>query len=130
MDRTILVAQDVQGIRDAALDLFERSLSAPGLERALANAAQAGNLQELERIMPESKLSPGYLSFVSYLLWLEGMMGVGAQFKLYADEAEGLRALQMARDEFEREHPRCAACGAAQFTKFAKSCGSCGQKFR
>src|ERR1700694_6214393 len=109
----IPVSQDCEGLQMAAFDLFERSMSADGLERAITNASLSGDLQELERIMPERKYSPGYLSFLCYLLWLEKMMDVGVQFKLYADEAEGLRALKLARQEFESEHPACGSCGAA-----------------
>lgn len=126
----IAVSQDCEGLQMAAFDLFERSMSADGLERAITNASLLGDLQELERIMPERKYSPGYLSFLCYLLWLGKMMDVGVQFLLFADEAEGLRAVNLARQEFEHEHPACCACGTPQATRFAKSCSACGQKFR
>ncbi|MCU1307118.1 MAG: hypothetical protein JWN45_1813, partial [Acidobacteriaceae bacterium] len=83
-----------------------------------------------EEDVPESKLSPGYFLRVEYLVYLEGMMKAGAKFDLFADEVEGLRALQSARAEFEREHPACSGCGTNQYSAFATRCHACGAQFK
>jgi hypothetical protein len=126
----IIVAQDVEGIRLAALQLFEESLREKEMDRVISNASQADDLTALERVVQEQKLSPGYRDWTLYLIWLKGKIDTGVNLEISADEAEGLTALVSARQEFEREHPQCFKCGARQYSKVSLRCRSCSVEFR
>ena len=126
----ILVGQDLEGIRLAALQLFDESLREKEMDRVISNAAQTEDLSVLERVLPAQKLSPGYRDWVTYLIWLKGKIDTGITFALSADEAEGLTALVGARQEFEREHPCCGRCGARQYSKVSMRCRSCSVDLR
>ncbi len=124
----ILVSQDAEGIRMAALEVFELSLQSKSIERRIQNI-RPDDLEQIVKIIPERKLSPGYYEFLMYLLWLEGQMEAGCNFALNADEADGLRAVQQARHEFDREHPACGNCGTPRASVRARRCESCMREF-
>jgi hypothetical protein len=130
MSAVIQIWQAQDALEEAAIELFERSLTSEGRDRAIIHASQHNDLSELERVIEPEKYAPGFSAFLCYLLWLEGMLNIGVEFELYADEAEGLRLLKKARNDFEIEHPRCFSCGVHQFVRVAKSCHACGQKLR
>jgi len=126
----ITVAQDVEGIRKAALELFDESLREKDIGRMIENAVHAEDLNLLERVVPKPSVARGYREWVIYLIWLKGKIDTGVKFDLFADEAEGLTTLMSARHEFESEHPCCFKCGARQYSKVSFRCRSCGVEFK
>ena len=106
----ILVSQDVEGIRMAALEIFEESMNSADLERRLSRLGPDD--PQVLKLLPQRDLADGYYDWALYLLWLKSKMNAGVEFEmLYADEAEGLSALSLAMQDFEKKHPRCACCG-------------------
>lgn len=122
----ILVAQDVEGIRAAALEIFEQSIGTERLERQLSRLPSDD--PQREKLLPASKLSEGYYDWVLYLLWLRNKLAAGIEFKeIMADEAEGLTAIALALQDFEREHPRCCHCGERGF-RGMRVCPNCAKE--
>ncbi len=126
----ILVSQDVEGVRQAALELFKASLHEKDMDRVIANASQADDLGVLERVVREERLSPGYREWAEYLIWLKGKLDAGVTLELTADEAEGITAVVSARQQFESEHPQCAKCGTRQYSKVSLRCRGCSMEFK
>lgn len=107
----IIVANDVDGLRVAAMELFASAADDKDISRALASI-DPDDTAQLAKLIPQSSVSPGYLDRVTYLLWLEDKMRAGIAFaEISADEAEGIAAIQRARYEFERDNPMCPDCG-------------------
>ncbi|HLJ89577.1 MAG TPA: hypothetical protein VKZ53_22395 [Candidatus Angelobacter sp.] len=128
----ITVSQDHDGVRIAALELFEEQLHRHDADRALANALISGDIDDalLAKLSPNSSLSPGYRDFVVYVLWLKSMIGAGVQFDLTDGEAEGLRAIEAARQEFVTKHPPCRYCGYFQYSTVSMRCHKCRKELR
>ncbi|HLJ87762.1 MAG TPA: hypothetical protein VKZ53_13130 [Candidatus Angelobacter sp.] len=128
----ITVSQDHDGVRMAAVELFEQQLHSQDADRALANASISGEIDDalLAKLCPNSNLSPGYRDFVVYMLWLKSMMHAGVQFHLTDGEAEGLRAIEAARQEFVGKHPPCRYCGAFQYSTVSMRCHKCRKELR
>src|SRR5689334_8268919 len=101
----MLVAHDTDGVRQAALELLRASIDAKAVEARL-KLTQSDDLDQLGKLVPQSKLAPGYHEWALYLLWLEAS-GLDPDF---ADEMEGLIALRRARHDFETENPQCPHC--------------------
>jgi hypothetical protein len=123
----------MNGVRQAALELMVESLRAKDVERVLDNLrAQDADETTLSKALPVRALPDGYYDFAVYILWLRSMRDSGAGMTIYADEAEGLRAIEEARQEFERDHPACPQCHTRQYSSTAIGCRNsrCGMKFR
>jgi hypothetical protein len=88
-------------------------------------------LAALAKLMPRRSLTDAYYVYAEYLMWLRAMRDADVDVEILADEAEGLRAIEAARQEYEREHPACPECGVRQYSRFAMSCriSRCGAKF-
>jgi hypothetical protein len=126
----IVVAQDVEGLRQAALEIFVQTMENDALERRLGSIAP-DDMAQIEKLLPSKTVAPGYYEQALYLLWLEGKMNAGIQFKdIAADEAEGLTALQRARQQFNHDHPPCPHCGTRVKFRGQKSCMQCHQELR
>ena len=129
----MIVTQDINAVREAAVELMKESLKEGDIERQIENVLLHGGAEEstLAKLMPVRTVADGFYNFATYLMWLRGMMDSGVEIVLTADEAEGLCAIEAARQEFERDHPACPQCGLRQYSRFAMSCRSsaCGAKF-
>jgi hypothetical protein len=123
----IVVSQDVEGVRMAALELLENSLDSEKNQRRL-DAISPDDFDQMRKLVPASKLSPGYHDWAIYLFWLE--RHVGSIADLRADEADGLSAIQRARQQFEQDHPPCPGCGTRLGNRMLRRCCSCGRELR
>jgi hypothetical protein len=123
----------MDGVRQAALELMVESLDAEDVERQLDNLrAQDADEETLAKVMPMRTMADGFYDFASYILWIRGLIDSNVEIPIMADEAEGLRALEAARQEFERSHPACPQCGTRQYSSTAMRCrkSRCGMDFR
>lgn len=111
----MLVTQNFDAVRQAALELMKESLKAEDIERQIENLLlhDAGE-SDLAKIVPVRTMADGFYDFATYILWLRGMIDADVEISVLADEAEGLRAIEAARQEFERDHPECPQCGRRQ----------------
>lgn len=126
------IARDCEGIEQAIGHLLEEGFAFARV-RSSIDSAEEDNQDRMIGSLPVRELSPGYYKLGEYLLWLDdviqtkaAVVGVGMK----AFEVEGLRALRVARNEFERRHPQCSSCGARQDSQFAPQCYECGVEFR
>jgi len=129
----VIVTQSMDGIRQAALELMEESLGAEDVERQLDNlCAQDADEATLEKVIPVRTMADGFYEFASYLLWVRGILDANVEMSITADDAEGLRALEAARQQFERDHPACPQCGTRQYSSTEMRCrkGRCGMEFQ
>lgn len=127
----MIVSNDTEGVRQAALELMVISLKEEDTERQIrVLQSQEASAETLAKVMPLRKVADGYYSFALYLMWLRGMLDSDVELEILADEAEGLRAIQTARFEFERDHPACPQCGARQYSMKPISCRKCNMSFR
>jgi hypothetical protein len=126
----IIVSQDIEGVRMAALELLEDSLESEKNRKRLDSIAP-DDLDQMRKLVPTSKLSPGYQNWALYLFWIERHIGSGISFAdLRADESDGLTALQSARQQFEYQHPPCPGCGVRLGNCMLRTCFSCGRELR
>lgn len=129
----IVVSRDYEGLRIAALELFEEARTTREQERRFRNIDldRTVNAEQLiEQAMPKRTLSDGYYSRVRYLLWLERTQEAGVNFKnLQVSEVEGVGAVNEARSEFKSKYPPCPRCGFPN-TKFMPRCGECGAELQ
>jgi tRNA(Ile2) C34 agmatinyltransferase TiaS len=58
------------------------------------------------------------------------MIDADVDITVFAEEAEGLRALASAQQQFERDHPACPQCGAQQYSTTPIKCRSCRLEFK
>jgi hypothetical protein len=127
---TIETTRDVEGLKQALRELLEEAFSLSRVEKSMEGANEAAQQRMLASLPPRT-LSPGYYKAAEYLLWLEQHLEVGAPAgTMVAWEADGLCVVARARDEFEREHPACGACGALQDSRWMAKCCACGAEFR
>jgi hypothetical protein len=129
----MVVTQNMDGVRQAALELMVESLKAKDVERVLDNLRQQdADEVTLAKALPVRSLPDGYYDFASYILWLRSMRDSGSEMTIYADEAEGLRAIEEARQEFESKHPACPQCRTRQYSGTAIRCrnSGCGLEFK
>jgi hypothetical protein len=125
--------QDIDEVRQAALELMVESLKAEDVDRQINNVLlDEDGLAALAKLMPRRSLTDAYYVYAEYLMWLRAMRDADVDVEILADEAEGLRAIEAARQEYEREHPACPECGVRQYSRFAMSCriSRCGAKFK
>lgn len=127
---TIQVNRDMQGVRLAALEIFEEQLVAKNTERQMRNLPPGVASEEIAKYARPQSLSPGYGEFALYLLWMEETMEAGIEMAVLADEADGLRAIAQARSEFRSKHPACPACGTLQLKQVVIKCRGCGKEFK
>ena len=123
----IAVENDRDGIRMAAFELMEETLSCEDLARVERIAAQSEDpAAVMAAAAPKRQFSPGYYLWVEYLLGLESemQMGVTIAATLAGADVVGLLAVREARQEFERKHPRCR-CGRALKNEWDKMCPEC-----
>jgi|SRR5882672_2991104 len=127
----MVVTQDIVGIRQAALDLMEESLRAEDVQRVLDNLGlQNASDSTIAKALPVRKLPAAYYDFATYLMWMRGVIDSNVNISVMADEADGLRAIQSARYEFERNHPACPRCDARQYSSTPMMCRKCGLDFK
>lgn|GEM_PF-6125091 len=127
----MIVTQDNAGIRTAALELMVESLREEDTNRQLDNLLmQDPSPETVAKLMPARKLADGFYPYASYLMWLRGMIASNIDVSIYADEAEGLREIETAAQQFAREHPACPRCETRQYSKTPISCRKCGMSFR
>jgi NADH pyrophosphatase NudC (nudix superfamily) len=129
----VIVTQHMDGVRQAALELMVESLGAEDVERQLDNLrAQDADEETLAKVMPMRTMADGFYDFAGYILWIRGLIDSNVEIPIMADEAEGLRALAAAQQEFERDHPACPQCGTRQYSSTAMRCrkSRCGMDFR
>lgn len=116
----------MEGVRIAALEIFEESLNSERLQRQISRLKPDD--QQILKLLPTRKLADGYYDWACYLLWLRNKMGAGVKFaEIFADEAEGLSAISLAMQDFEREHPHCPACGQRGY-KGMRRCPHCSRE--
>jgi hypothetical protein len=127
----VIVHQDMESVRQAALELMVESLKREDTERQIGNLhAQEAGPEMLMKVAPALTLAHGFYEYASYLMWLRGMIEADVELPIYADEAEGLVAIQAARQEFERSHPGCPQCGVRQYSTTPILCRKCGMNFK
>ncbi|HKV94881.1 MAG TPA: hypothetical protein VJW20_20215 [Candidatus Angelobacter sp.] len=129
----ILVQQDVEGLRLAAREMFDYTLMERDINRQVENLLKADpdtNPELIAKLIPQSKVSPGYGYAVAYLLWMEDKLATGIEFSgITADEAEGLAMLRRVRAEWQQEHPACGHCGERVRSRTQKHCRNCMREF-
>lgn len=126
----IVVSQDEEGLRAAALELMEEALDAPQRE---ANEQLADYVAdpELLRNATQAKrtLSPGYYIWLGYVAErIQQPLEAGIAFRhedLYEDEITTLAILSEARAKFRRMHPPCSGCGKPLRYEWDKTCNDC-----
>jgi len=126
----IAVCTDREGLRAAALELFEDSLHAAERDRAETIAVQSADPEAVLRACrPNRKLSPGYYLWLNFMAEaIERPLEAGVTFRdadLSADEMLGLDVLREARAEFRRKHPPCGGCGKPLPNEWDKTCADC-----
>lgn len=125
------VTQDMDGVRHAALELMVESLRAEDVDRVVENLiAQDADPETLAKALPRRSLPNAYYDYAAYIMWLRSMRDADVDMEILADEAEGLRAIESAWQQYERDHPPCPQCGTRQLSRNALSCRkNCGAKF-
>lgn len=126
----IVVSQDAEGLRIAALELMEEALDAPQRE---ANEKLADYVDDPEQLRgaTEAKrtLSPGYYIWLGYVAErIQQPLEAGIEIRhedLYEDEIVTLAILSEARAKFRRMHPPCSGCGKPLRYEWDKTCDDC-----
>lgn len=130
----MIVTQDINGIRQAALELMVESLGADDLARQIESIMSDDDLMayavSLAKTVPVRTVADGFYDYAAYLFWIRSMIDADVELTILAEEAEGLRALAAAQQEFERDHPPCSQCGERQFSRTAIRCRSCRMEFK
>jgi len=107
----------------AALEILKESLNNERLQRQLSRIEPDD--PQMLKLLPARKLADGYYDWVMYLLWLRNKMSAGVEFgEVFADEAEGITAIALATQDFERDHPQCPACGERGY-RGMRRCPNC-----
>jgi hypothetical protein len=125
------VVRDQEGVRMALEEIFEEDFVRSRVDQE-SEGANEETRERMARQIPARTLSPGYYEFALHLLRLETEAKAGipiAAAEVANFEAAGLVALERARGGFDRRHPPCSACGAAQQNRFTPQCHACGTKF-
>ena len=130
MQQSVNVERDPEGLQVALRELFEEAFCREVTDSVMKKADEETRQRALDD-MPERTLSPGYYTRAEYILELgssiEAGVGYSAELLDRADVA-GLKALKLAKNEFERDHPACS-CGTRQHNRFILECRSCHAKF-
>jgi NADH pyrophosphatase NudC (nudix superfamily) len=130
----MIVTQHMNGIRQAALELMVESLGADDTARQIESIMADDDLMayavSLAKTVPVRTVADGFYDYAAYLFWIRSMIDADVELTVLAEEAEGLRALAVAQQEFERDHPGCPQCGARQYSSTAMRCRSCRMEFR
>jgi hypothetical protein len=126
----IAVAQDEEGLRQAARELLEDAFNAPVRERNAKIAEQSADPELVLRAgHPERALSPGYYMWLGYVAEeIEQPLEAGVSFgsaDLLADELLALNVLKEARAEFRKKHPPCRGCNKPLPNEWDKMCNDC-----
>jgi hypothetical protein len=129
----IAVAQDAEGLRQAAAELLEDELDAPQREKNEKLAEQSGDPELVLRASRSKRtLSPGYYMWLDFVvLAIEEPLAAGIvlnESRLDADELLGLQIVRQARAEFRRNHPPCQGCGTPLRMPWDKCCSECSRK--
>jgi len=104
------VESDYDGLRIAAREFFEEEWAFKKVDALRANVRNREEL--IRKTLPKRSVTKGYYLWVEYLLWLAGVHEIARFQDLSASEAEGLKLVARARNEFYRHHPPCPKCGA------------------
>ncbi|MFL6310578.1 MAG: hypothetical protein ACJ71W_00605 [Terriglobales bacterium] len=130
----MIVTQDMNGIRRAALELMVESLGADDLARQIESIMSGDDLMayavSLAKTVPVRTVAEGFYDYAAYLFWIRSMIDADVDITVLAEEAEGLRALASAQQQFERDHPACPQCGAQQYSTTPIKCRSCRLEFK
>jgi hypothetical protein len=126
----IVVAQDAEGLRQAAAELLEDALEAPQREKNLQLAERAADPELILRASRSRRtLSPGYYMWLDFVVVaIEQPLEAGIAFnesRLDADELLGLQVVRHAREEFRRNHPPCRGCGVPLRNAWDQMCNDC-----
>jgi len=113
-------------LQQALVFLLEEQLERKEAERSLDRVRGAKNAGRV-RQATQRTLSEGYYLWAEYLFWLAEAMRAGAAFQLEARELDGVKLVQSARLQFEREHPACRKCGSPN-KEFALLCWNCNAR--
>lgn len=129
----IVVSQDAEGLKTAAMELLEEEFERPNREALERVAAQSADPEAVLRGAPAPRtLSPGYYMFLGYVVEaIEQPLEAGVTFtiaELDSGELLALRALKEARAEFRRKHPPCGRCGRLLGSEFDSLCPECQVK--
>lgn len=124
------VAQDREGLKQAAAELLEDSFDAAQRDRNARLAEQSADPEVLLRAsQPRRTLSPGYYMWLEYVVVaIEQPLEAGVTFcesGIGADELIGLQVIREARAEFRRNHPPCRGCGTLMHNSWDKACNDC-----
>lgn len=122
------VERDYQNLRIAAREVFEEGLAWKRVQRRLLLDRVPDRAEFIEQCMPARNLADGYYAWIDYLLWLSTMHDVVSFRDLTASEAEGIRLVRAARDEFAARHVHCPKCGELN-DRAAVGCSSCATPF-
>ena len=109
------------------LELCDHSQPDPAATRradAIYEEGQPNALEQLAKLAPRTRLSPGYAERAVYLIWLEQMLNAGVEFTepLTVEEAEGLIAIARGREQWNADNPPCGDCGARLRKGTAHNC--------
>ena len=112
--------RDLAALRTAAAEFFEEgfemAVAAPILRETPVEQLAEARGKLLSHRGPDGKPVPyrtapdGCFAWISYLVWLEGLLEI-TPLPLSAAEAQGLLILKRERARFQAEHPPCPRCG-------------------
>src|SRR5882724_3986395 len=130
----IAIARDYDGLKQAALEMLEEERSSEHRQRVERQAATAANGEAmLAALGTERTLADGYYMRIGYLLELESMIHAGLHFEakeMAMSKVRGLIAIESARAEFDRLHPRCRGCGTRLDDTLDNVCGDCRMRVK
>lgn len=113
---------------------MNESLGADDLARQIESLSAEEDLMAyavaLAKTVPVRSVASGFYDYAAYLFWIRSMIDADVELTILAEEAEGLRALAAAQQEFERDHPECPQCGARQHSSTAIRCRVCRMEFK
>jgi NADH pyrophosphatase NudC (nudix superfamily) len=128
----MIVTQSMESVRQAAYELMVESLKEQDVDRQIDNLLlQDADVSTLAKVLPVRTMADGFYPCAVYFLKLRQMLDSGIAFSILADDAEGLCAVEAARQDFERDHPACPQCGKRQYSSTPIRCRSirCGMEF-
>jgi hypothetical protein len=125
----IAVEKDYANLRIAAREYYEEGWAFRKAQRTLLlDPKMADRAGFISRSLPKRSVAEGYYEWIGYIAWLASMHEFVHFRDLLAIEAEGMKIIAAARDEFLRHRASCPKCGALNERK-ALGCSECGMRF-